>query len=68
MPQFRVTGTLHFNDGSPSFDISLTETASSAPAAISAAIAKANRLPAVELVDNVHAVLYVSEEVSSPNS
>jgi len=64
MPQFRVTGTLRFSDGSPPFDITLTETASSAPAAVSAAIAKAKRLPAVELVDNVHAVLYVPGEAA----
>jgi len=65
MPQFKVTGTLRFNDGSPSFDVQLIETASSAAAAISAAIAKAKRLPAADMLDNVNAVLYVREEVVS---
>lgn len=65
MPKYRVTGTLLFDDGSPSFDLDRVETAPTPSAAISAALALWKRLPAVETVDNVEVRLYNEEAVEA---
>lgn len=62
MPQYRITGTLTFVDGSPNSDTELVETASSPAAAISAAIALAKKQSNVESFINVTATLYPEEQ------